>query len=61
MKKMTDIAIVPTKRIKRTTYRHGDLYRTLLDAGVELARAGGPDAVVLREVTRHAGVAPNAV
>lgn len=44
----------------RSTYRHGDLRRALLDAGVELARAGGPDAVVLREATRRAGVAPNA-
>lgn len=44
----------------RNTYRHGDLYRALLDAGIELARAGGPDAVVLREATRRAGVVPNA-
>lgn len=44
----------------RTTYRHGDLRRALLDAGIELARAGGPDAVVLREATRRAGVVPNA-
>ncbi len=44
----------------RSTYRHGDLYRALLDAGIELARQGGPDAVVLREATRRAGVAPNA-
>lgn len=45
---------------KRDTYRHGDLRRALIEAGVELARAGGPDAVVLREVTRRVGVAPNA-
>jgi AcrR family transcriptional regulator len=44
----------------RDTYRHGDLRRALLDAGVELARRGGPDAVVLREATRRAGVVPNA-
>ena len=44
----------------RATYRHGDLRRALLDAGIELARHGGPDAVVLREATRRAGVAPNA-
>ncbi|MCY1165365.1 hypothetical protein D9M73_52710 [compost metagenome] len=44
----------------RSTYRHGDLRRALLDAGIELARSGGPDAVVLREATRRAGVAPNA-
>src|SRR5512146_1707004 len=45
---------------KRSTYRHGDLPRALLEAGVELARSGGPDAVVLREATRRAGVVPNA-
>src|ERR1700760_1923807 len=44
----------------RGTYRHGDLRRALLDAGIDLARAGGPDAVVLREATRRAGVVPNA-
>lgn len=44
----------------RDTYRHGDLRRALLDAAVELARAGGPEAIVLREATRRAGVAPNA-
>jgi AcrR family transcriptional regulator len=44
----------------RSTYRHGDLRRALLEAGIELARRGGPDAVVLREATRRAGVVPNA-
>jgi AcrR family transcriptional regulator len=44
----------------RSTYRHGDLRRALLDAGIELARDGGPNAVVLREATRRAGVVPNA-
>lgn len=44
----------------RDTYRHGDLRRALIDAGVALARAGGPDAVVLRAATRQAGVVPNA-
>src|SRR5579862_8662291 len=44
----------------RSTYRHGDLRRALLEAGIELARNGGPDAVVLREATRRAGVVPNA-
>lgn len=45
---------------KRTTYRHGDLHRALVAAGTELAREGGPSAVVLREVTRRTGVTPNA-
>jgi AcrR family transcriptional regulator len=49
-----------SKTAVRTTYRHGDLHRALLEAGIALARAGGPDAVVLREATRQAGVVPNA-
>lgn len=44
----------------RETYRHGDLRRALLDAGIALAREGGPAAVTLREATRRAGVTPNA-
>ena len=32
----------------------------LVAAGLELARVGGPDAVVLREATRMVGVVPNA-
>jgi AcrR family transcriptional regulator len=32
----------------------------LVAAGLELARAGGPDAVVLREAARMVGVVPNA-
>lgn len=46
--------------LPRGTYRHGDLRRALIDAGVQLARFGGPDAVVLREATRQVGVVPNA-
>jgi AcrR family transcriptional regulator len=38
----------------------GDVRAGLIAAGVELARAGGPDAVVLREATRIVGVVPNA-
>ena len=49
-----------TGPLKRGTYRHGDLRRALLDTGTELARGGGPEAVVLREATRRAGVAPSA-
>ena len=45
---------------KRDTYRHGDLRRALVEAGMEMAREGGPGAVVLREATRRAGVAPSA-
>ncbi|WP_207956947.1 TetR/AcrR family transcriptional regulator [Rubrobacter tropicus] len=32
----------------------------MVEAGTELAREGGPDAVVLREATRRVGVAPSA-
>ncbi|HEY1215572.1 MAG TPA: TetR/AcrR family transcriptional regulator [Bryobacteraceae bacterium] len=49
-----------SRRPLRTTFRHGDLRKALLEAGVALARRGGPQAVVLREATRRAGVAPNA-
>lgn len=49
-----------TQPVKRETYRHGDLRRALLEAALELARKGGKEAIVLREVTRQAGVAPNA-
>lgn len=45
---------------KRDTYRHGVLRRALVEAGTEMAREGGPGAVVLREATRRAGVAPSA-
>ena len=44
----------------RRGYRHGDLPAALLAAGIDLARAGGPEAVVLREATRRVGVSPNA-
>jgi len=44
----------------RTTYRHGGLRDALLAAGIDMARRGGPDAVILREATRTAGVSPNA-
>ena len=44
----------------RDTFRHGDLRNALIAAGLEMARAGGPDAVILREATRRAGVSPNA-
>lgn len=53
-------AIALTLQPSRDTFRHGDLRQALLDAGLELARAAGPNAVVLREATRRAGVAPNA-
>lgn len=53
----SDIDVPPSAR---DTYRHGDLRRALLGAAIDLAREGGPQAIVLREATRRAGVAPNA-
>lgn len=45
----------------RSTYHHGDLQRALLAEASELARAGGPVAVTLREVARRLGVSPAAI
>jgi AcrR family transcriptional regulator len=48
-------AVTATRRRPRGAVRDG-----LIAAGLELARAGGPDAVVLREAARMVGVVPNA-
>jgi AcrR family transcriptional regulator len=48
------------RRSSRDSYRHGNLRAALVAEGLELARRGGPQAVLLREVTRRAGVASNA-
>ncbi|MGM1029463.1 MAG: TetR/AcrR family transcriptional regulator [Actinomycetota bacterium] len=45
----------------RSGYFHGDLRRALIDAGVEAARAGGPESLSLRELARVVEVAPSAV
>jgi AcrR family transcriptional regulator len=42
------------------SYHHGQLHEALLEAGVELARTGGPDALVVRELSRRVGVSHNA-
>jgi AcrR family transcriptional regulator len=52
--------IIASATHRRTNYHHGDLRQALLTAGLELARRGGPDAVVLRVATRQVGVSPNA-
>lgn len=44
----------------RASYHHGDLANALTEAATELARRGGPDAVVLREVARQVGVSATA-
>jgi AcrR family transcriptional regulator len=41
-------------------YHHGDLRQALVTAATELARTGGPEAVVLREAARRVGVSPSA-
>ena len=55
---------VDTVNMQATTtsrpYHHGRLRDALVDAGLDLARTDGPDAVVLRAVTRAAGVSHNA-
>ncbi|NUP51819.1 MAG: TetR/AcrR family transcriptional regulator [Catenulispora sp.] len=48
------------KTAPRASYHHGDLRNALMDSAVELARAGGPEAVVLREVARRVGVSATA-
>ncbi len=45
---------------RRETYRYGDLHRPLVEAGTQMAREGGPQAVVLWEATRRVGVVPSA-
>src|SRR6266699_6761298 len=44
----------------RPQWPRGAVRDGLIAAGLELARAGGPDAVVLREATQMVGVVPNA-
>ena len=41
-------------------YHHGDLANALTAAATELAREGGPEAVVLREAARKVGVSATA-
>jgi AcrR family transcriptional regulator len=45
-----------TTRVSRAGYHHGDLPNALADAATDLARRGGPEAVVLREAARQVGV-----
>jgi AcrR family transcriptional regulator len=44
---------------RRGPRARGVVRSALVEAGFALARSGGPDAVVLREVTRMVGVVPN--
>ena len=49
-----------TNQVERRRRPRGAVRDGLVAAGLELARTGGPDAVVLREATRMVGVVPNA-
>src|SRR5262245_19274606 len=51
---------VPPAKMPRTTYHHGDLANALTVAARQLARDGGPEAVVLREAARTVGVSATA-
>lgn len=47
--------MTPSTRPARR-YHHGDLRNALVTAAIALAREGGPEALVLREVARRTGV-----
>jgi AcrR family transcriptional regulator len=55
-----DEEVSAPKTTSRTRYHHGDLRNAMRDSAVELARGGGPEAVVLREVARRVGVSATA-
>lgn len=57
---MTPPDQVKQPRGTRRAYHHGDLRNALVEAGMEQVRAGGPDALVLREVARATGVSSTA-
>src|SRR5215475_11647148 len=49
-----------TTTAPRDRYHHGDLPNALSAAAFDLARRGGPQAVVLREAARQVGVSATA-
>jgi AcrR family transcriptional regulator len=49
-----------TATTERPPYHHGDLRNALVGEATDLARTGGPDAVVQREAARRLGVSPSA-
>jgi len=55
-----EIPVTETPQAERRRRPRGVVRDGLVAAGLELARTGGPDAVVLREATRMVGVVPNA-
>jgi AcrR family transcriptional regulator len=56
----TDRSAAEIHQAERRRRPRGAVRDGLVAAGFELARTGGPDAVVLREATRMVGVVPNA-
>ena len=44
----------------RTSYHHGNLRDTLIDAAIQLVEEGGPDNVSVREAAKRAGVSAGA-
>lgn len=52
--------VTPRAPDGRAAYHHGQLRAALVATATELARAGGPDAVVLREAARRVSVSPTA-
>ncbi len=51
---------VSQANLRRRSYHHGDLANALTAAATDLARQGGPEAVVLREAARQVGVSATA-
>lgn len=54
------VFVTPRKQGAHPPYHHGNLRSALVQAGTELAREGGPSAIVLREAARRIGVSANA-
>ncbi|OMC53263.1 hypothetical protein A5745_22285 [Mycobacterium sp. IS-2888] len=52
--------MTPAGPEREKPYHHGALNSALVEASIELARAGGPDRVILREAARAAGVSHSA-
>jgi AcrR family transcriptional regulator len=57
---VNDVNIRNVTAVDRAPYHHGDLRNALVAQATDLARTGGPDAVVLREAARRVGVSPSA-
>lgn len=55
-KAASDRGTVSQTKTSAGSYHHGDLANALTKTATELARHGGPDAVVLREAARRIGV-----